>query len=478
MKKRDLIELDITGYAFEGKGVAKISQNLAKKDGDKDKKFVIFVNGSYPGDKVVAQIHKVRKSYAEGKVSEILEASSERIESKCKHFPLCGGCKAQDLKYETQTKYKEEQVKDIFERLGGLSGFEMLPILPSEKVWYYRNKMEFSFAKRWLTEKEIGEEIEIADKEFALGQHIPRIYDKVFNLEECYICDDVYAQIVNFTRNFFKSRGETIYSTVTHTGYLRNLVIKKAHHTPDLMVNLVTYEYKEELIKEYSEKLLEVVPSVTTIINNINTKKAQIALGEYEHVIFGDGNIYDSIGDYKFRISANSFFQTNTLQAEKLYQTALDFAQLNGDEIVYDLYSGAGTISIYISQSAKEVYAFETVEPAIEDAGSNSKLNNIDNVNFTQIDLNKSFLPVLKEKNIPAPDIIVADPPRGGMNPKTVQDILSLKPKKIVYVSCNPATQVRDIKLLAEGGYKLIKIKPVDMFPHTYHIENVALLEL
>lgn len=478
MKKRDKRDFDIIGYAFEGKGIAKITREEAGKEENNDKKFVVFVNGAYPGDRVTAQIHKVKKAYAEAKTIKVLNPSHERTQAKCKYFGICGGCKSQDLKYDSQIKYKHEQVRDIFERLGGLSNFEMLPIVPSEKVFYYRNKMEFSFAKRWLTEKEIGTEIKIADKEFALGLHIPRIYDKVLNLEECYLCDDVYSRIVNFTRDFFKSRGETIYSTVTHTGYLRNLVIKKSHNTNDLMVNIVTHEYKEELIKEYASKLLEEVHSVTTIVNNINIKKAQIAIGDFEYVIYGDGNIYDTIGKYKFRISANSFFQTNTLQADNLYKTALEFADLSGSEIVYDLYSGAGTIAIYVSGNAKEVYAFETVEAAIEDAKINSKLNNISNVHYSQIDLNKSFFPLISKSKIPHPNVVIADPPRSGMNPQTVQDIIRLKPKKIVYVSCNPATQVRDINLFVEGGYKLIKIKPVDMFPHTYHIENVALLEI
>ena len=476
MKKRDKIEVEITGYAFEGKGIAKIDFDKPESNEQGQKKFVVFVNGSYPGDKVVAEIRKVKNSYAEANAVDIIQPSKERTDADCKYFGTCGGCKAQDLKYDSQIKYKHEQVRDIFERLGGLTDFEMLPIIPSERIFHYRNKMEFSFAKRWLTEKEIGKDIEIKDKEFALGLHIPRIYDKVINLESCSICSDEFSQIMNFTRDFFKQSGETIYSTITHTGYLRNLVIKRSHHTNDLMVNLVTHEYKEDLIKKYADELLKLVPSVTTIINNINIKKAQIALGDFEHVIHGDGNIYDTIGGYKFRISANSFFQTNTLQAEKLYKTALDFAELNGNEIVYDLYSGAGTIAIYVSGNANKVYAFETVEPAIEDAKINSELNNINNVFFTQADLNKSLLPIINRNKLPHPDIVITDPPRGGMNPKTVQDILDLQPQKIVYVSCNPTTQVRDIKLLKEGGYKLVKIRPVDMFPHTYHIENVALL--
>jgi 23S rRNA (uracil1939-C5)-methyltransferase len=242
------------------------------------------------------------------------------------------------------------------------------------------------------------------------------------------------------------------------------------------MVNLVSGEDDEELMKEYSEKLLIEVPQITTIINNVNLRKASVAIGDYEKVYYGSGYIYDSIGAYKFRISANSFFQTNSLQAEKLYQTALDFAELKGDETVYDFYAGAGTISIFISSKVKEVYAIETVESSIKDAEENIILNNINNVKFIPADLYQPFYPSVEKLNIPKPDVVILDPPRSGMHKNTVDDVIKLSPNKIVYVSCNPTTQVRDIKLFTENGYKLIKMRPVDMFPHTYHIENVCLL--
>ncbi|MCX8104492.1 MAG: 23S rRNA (uracil(1939)-C(5))-methyltransferase RlmD, partial [Ignavibacterium album] len=231
------------------------------------------------------------------------------------------------------------------------------------------------------------------------------------------------------------------------------------------------------LLKEYSENLVKNFPAITTIVNNISKKLSAVAVGDYEKVYFGDGFIYDKIGNYNFRISANSFFQTNTKQAEKLYQTALEFAELKGNETVFDLYSGAGTIAIYISQKAKEVFAFETVQSAVEDAKVNARLNNILNVEFINADLYKSFLPIIQKNNLSEPDVIIIDPPRSGMHKNTVDDVIKLSPEKIVYVSCNPATQVRDIKMMVEAGYKLVKIKPVDMFPQTYHIENVALLQ-
>ena len=242
------------------------------------------------------------------------------------------------------------------------------------------------------------------------------------------------------------------------------------------MVNLITSEENKDLLGEYSEKLVELIPEVTTVVNNINLKKAMTAFGDYEKVFYGDGNIYEHLGKNKFRISANSFFQTNTKQAERLYDTAVEFAEFNKDDVVFDLYSGAGSIAIYISDLVKEVYGFETAKSAIKDAKLNSESNGIKNVHFLTADLNRSFSYLLGEKSLPQPNVIIADPPRGGMNPRTVRDCLRLQPAKIVYISCNPATQARDIQLLVEGGYNLVKMRPVDMFPHTFHIENVALL--
>lgn len=477
MKKGDRLELEISDYAFEGKGVAKIVKEVISTTGAEPKKFVIFVDRSYPGDIVSAVITKVKKSYAEAKIVEIITASKFRTNVRCKYFGICGGCKAQDLSYPQQLRFKEEQVRDVLDRIGGLKDFNLLPIIPSEKEYYYRNKMEFSFArKRWLTESEINSMQEIADKEFALGLHIPGLYDKVLDIDECFLQSELSNRILNFTRFFFKSRSILVYSTQNHDGFLRNLIIRQARHTKDLMVNLVVSEENERLFVEYKNFLLSAFPEVTTLIYNINKKKAQVAAGDYEIVYHGEGFINDYIGGKKFRISANSFFQTNTLQAEKLYSIALDFAELKSEEIVYDLYSGAGTIPIFISDRVKYIYGFESVEPAIEDAKVNIELNKIYNFKPILTDLNKSFLPLIEKLDLPKPDVVIADPPRSGMNPKTIYDILELKPVKLVYISCNPATQARDIKLLCERGYKLVKVQPVDMFPHTYHIENVALL--
>lgn len=478
MKKGDIVKLQIEKYAFEGKGIAKVpkSELLGLKSYEpEEKNYVVFVHGSFPGDSVNARLVKIKNSYAEAITVEIIHPSEERVTARCKYFGVCGGCKQQDLIYASQAKYKQQQVVEIFNKLGGFKDFQIEPIIPSENIFYYRNKMEFSFGdRRWVTKDELA--IGNIEKNFALGLHIPRIFDKVLDIDECFLQSEISNRILNFTRKFFKEKNTSVYSTKTHTGFLRNLVIKQSQKTKDLMINLVTSEESDELMQEYSDALLKDITEVTTIVNNISKKKAAIAIGDYEKVIHGSGFIFDEIGKYRFRISANSFFQTNTLLAEKLYQTALDFAELTGDEIVYDLYSGAGTIAIYFSEKAKQIFGFESVESAIDDAKVNAELNSITHVKFFTADLYKSFLPIVGMNKLPKPNVIIIDPPRSGMHENSVNDVITLSPQKIVYVSCNPTTQVRDIKLMVNAGYRLVKIRPVDMFPHTYHIENVALL--
>lgn len=478
-KKGDIVELQIEKYAFEGKGITKVSKNellgLNEEDGN-GKNYVVFVHGTYPGDFVNARLTKIKKSYAEAVVVKIISPSEDRITAKCKYFGICGGCKQQDLSYDKQLEYKQKQVEEIFYKLGGFKDFLIEPIVPSDNVFFYRNKMEFSFSdKRWLTKQEISSNDQLS-KDFALGLHIPKIYDKVLDIDECLLQSDLSNQILNFTRKFFLEKNISVYSIKTHTGFLRNLVIRQSFHNKYLMVNLVTSNEDEILLNDFANNLVEKFPAITTVVNNISKKLSSVAVGDYEKVFYGSGFIYDKIGDYNFRISANSFFQTNTNQAEKLYQTALDFAEFKGDEIVYDLYSGAGTIAIFISQKVKKVFAFESVKSAVEDAKVNAQLNNISNVDFLVADLFKSFLPLVDKYILSKPDVIIIDPPRSGMHKNTVNDVIALSPERIVYVSCNPTTQVRDIKMMVNAGYKLMKIKSVDMFPQTYHIENVALL--
>ena len=472
MNKGDIIQIKVDRYAFEGKGIGKVSIENTPENSEPDS-FIVFVNGAYPGDTVSAKIKKLKKSYAEAIVEEVITPSQQRVEPRCKFFGTCGGCKQQDLNYSQQIAFKQEQVEDIFRHDGGFQDFEIKSILPSENVFYYRNKMEYSFSElQWLTN--IDDE-KVSNRGFFVGLHVPNNFEKILDIDECFLQSEVSSHILNLSRDFFKKRNSSIYNTKSHSGYLRNLIIRQAQKNKDIMLNLVTFEENELLMKEYVTVITTKFPEITSIVNNISKKKASIAIGDYEIVYHGSGYIHDKIGDYKFRISANSFFQTNTIQAEKLYNTALEFANLKGDEIIYDLYSGAGTIAIYVSGLAKEVYGFESVESSIYDAKENLDINKIENVSFVQADLYKSFLAFTNV--LPKPDVVILDPPRGGMHSTTVKDVLQLSPEKIVYVSCNPSTQVRDIKMFVEGGYKLVKIRPVDMFPHTYHIENVALLE-
>ncbi|MGD8306281.1 MAG: 23S rRNA (uracil(1939)-C(5))-methyltransferase RlmD [Ignavibacteria bacterium] len=478
MKKGDFIDLEVTKLSSEGRGIAKVNREIILPDNNDSsaQNYVVFIRGAYPGERVKAQLRKIKRTYAEAVTIDVLSPSKDRIEPRCKHFGTCGGCKQQNLKYETQIKYKRELVRETVKHISGLTTYELGPIIPSEKVFYYRNKMEYSFSNlRWLTREELSKD-KILDRNFALGLHIPKIYDKVLDIDECFLQSETSNKILNFTRNYFKEKKCPIYSTKTHQGYLRHLVIRHSDKSKDLMVNLVTSKEDEILMGDYSSALVKNVPEITTVVNNINTKKASIALGEYEKVFYGDGFIYDTIGKFKFRISANSFFQTNTIQAENLYNMALQFADFSGNEIVYDLYSGAGTIALFISGGVKKVFGFESVDSAVSDANENTSINNVANVSFVKADLYKSILPVIEDNKIPKPDVIIADPPRSGMHKNTVYDVINLNPYKIVYVSCNPATQARDLKLLVNAGYTLAKIKPVDMFPHTYHVENVALL--
>ena len=471
MNKGDLIQIKVDRYSFEGKGIGRIDIENPSENAEPDS-FIVFVNGAYPGDTVSAKIKKLKKSYAEAITEQVIVPSLQRVLPRCKYFGICGGCKQQDLDYNQQTAYKQEQVEDIFHHDGGFKNYEIENILPSENIFYYRNKMEFSFSdSQWLP---ILENDTAPVKGFFLGLHVPNNFEKILDIEECFLQSELSTHILNFTREFFKKRHVSIYSTKTQSGYLRNFVVRQAQKTKEIMLNIVTYEENEILMKEFVSAITSKFPEITSIVNNISKKKASIAVGDYEIVYFGSGYIYDKIGNYKFRISANSFFQTNTIQAEKLYNTALEYADLKGDEIIYDLYSGAGTIAIYISGSAKEVYGFESVESSIYDAKENLEINKVENVSFIQADLYKTFLPFTNV--ISKPNVVILDPPRGGMHPITVKDVLELSPDKIVYVSCNPTTQVRDLKLFVEGGYKLVKLRPVDMFPHTYHIESVALL--
>lgn len=459
------IEVKIEKTVFEGKSIAKVNG------------FVIFVRNVVPGDTVKVRITKVKKSYAEAEPIQIIQRSDLRVEPRCRFFGVCGGCKWQNLNYESQLEFKRDHVIESFERIGGFKGIDkiVMKTLPSDEIFFYRNKIEFSFSEQKYF---LGDEV---DDNFALGFHPPDRFDKVLNIDECFLQSELSNEILNFTRDYFKSKNISIYSTEKDEGYLRFLVIREGKNTGEVMVNLVTFEDKPEIMNEFADVLLEKFSRIKTIVNNINTRKAQIAIGEYEKIYHGDGTIKERLGDFIFQISSNSFFQTNSRQAEKLYRRIIELADLKSDDVVYDFYSGIGTISIFISPLVREVVGLELVESAVESAWVNAEINGVKNCKFIAGDLReKLYVDRGWMKGTPRPNVIVIDPPRSGMHPDVVKAVAKIQPRTIVYVSCNPTTQARDIKLLTEynPNYAIEIIQPIDMFPHTYHIENIALLKL
>ena len=471
MKRGDAITLTLDRFGAEGKSVARVEG------------FVVFARGGVPGDTVRAHLTKVSKNFAEAEVDAVLQPSSLRATPRCTYFGVCGGCTWQHLSYEGQCEFKRQQVADALERIGGFEGVSVRPTLGSADVYYYRNKMEFSFGVRWLTTEELAllppaESSPAPADRFALGLHIPRRFDRVLDIAECYLQSATSVAMVNAVRQFSKDRNLSIYSTDTHTGYLRNLVIREARHTGERMVNLVTSEERPAVNAEFCAMILSRFPETTTIVNNITDRKSQVALGDREVLLHGPGWITDRIGERTYRISANSFFQTNTLQAERLYDVVRRYAAIQPHETVYDLYSGTGTIALHVAGDAATVIGIESVASAVEDARRNAEANGVRNCRFLLGDLKERL--VDDPSGLGAdihPHVVLSDPPRAGMHPKVVATLRTMHPDRIVYVSCNPATQARDVKLLCENGaYHLVEAQPVDMFPHTTHVENVVLL--
>jgi 23S rRNA (uracil1939-C5)-methyltransferase len=466
MKKGDDVELVIETLSGDG-------STVARKEG-----MVYFVTGAVPGDTVRAKLWRIKKNYAEARTVEVLSPSPLRTTPPCRHFGTCGGCRLQDFAYDAQLDAKRRLVSDAFLRIGNFPNPDVAPVIGCAEPYWYRNKMEYTFSNlRWLTADEIAHKEEIP-KELALGLHVPERYDKVLNLDECFLQPEPSAAILKTVREIFRVWGISAYSTLTHTGYARHLVIRNSVKTNGLMVNLVTTNDWPEAMEKLTGLLLKQFPEITTIVNNITERKSMVAFGDKEKVYHGPGTITEQLGDFSFTVSANSFFQTNTLQAERLYEQVKEFAALSPSDVVYDLYSGTGTIAIYLARSAERVIGLEMVASSVADAEKNAAANHIPNCYFLQGDLkdsltiNSSWL-----SEHPKPTVLVADPPRSGMHPKVIERIAKLRPARIIYVSCNPSTQARDARLLCDSGYRLGKIQPVDMFPHTDHIEAVALLE-
>ncbi len=459
LKKGTEHTLTIESLAYGGRGVARV-------DG-----FVVFVKNAIPGQTVRALIYKKRKGFAEARPLEVLTESENVVEAPCEHFVHCGGCTVQNLEYEEQLTQKQAQVDGIFQHQAGIEDFTLDSVVPAVEIFNYRNKMEFSFSnRRWV----LTDEPEDSKTDFALGLHIPGRYDKILNISECHIQQKVGNDILKHVQSIAQEQNLKPYDVKTHIGFLRHLVLRFGINTGDVMVNFVTSYENTDLLTSMVESLTKVFPQITSIINNVNTRKGDTAYGEHEILLFGVPSISEKIGNLSFDISANSFFQTNTKQAEKLYETALNGCGLTGKEIVYDLYCGTGSISLFLAQKAKEVHGFEWIVSSIEDATRNAVNNGIGNAYFHKANLDR---PIALKREIPNPDVIVLDPPRAGVGRKTLEFALESGAEKIVYVSCNPSTQARDVVFLRENRFSLSKLTMVDMFPHTPHIETVAVLE-
>ena len=459
IKRGSEIELVIESLAYGGMG-------LARKHN-----FVIFVKYAIPGQKVIARIYKKRKGYAEAHVLKVLSESPDATNASCGHYWICS--KLQNLSYKRQIDEKVSQVEDAFRRIGGLSNFTLEKVREAESIYHYRNKMEFTFSpNRWV----LDSEPEGVDRSFALGLHIPGRFDKILDISNCYIQPDIGNRILSVTRDVCLSNRELRpYDPKSHIGFLRFLMLRYGMNTQDLMVNIVTAYHDIDKLTPLTDALLKEFSEITSLVNNVNTRKADVAFGESETLLYGEPSIKEKLGDLIFEISANSFFQTNTAQGEILYQEIKDAMNLKGDEILYDLYCGTGTIGLYLSKKAKKVFGFEVIRSALDDAEKNAVRNDISNIVFVKANLDTFFKSGQLPKRVPKPDVIVVDPPRAGMHEDMTNYLPKLGAKKIIYASCNPTTQARDAKILNAYGYRIISSTMVDMFPHTPHIETVML---
>lgn len=465
-KKKNLpfIEnVEILDIAAEGKAIAKVDD------------LVVFIPYVVPGDIIDLQITRKKNKYAEGKPTRFISYSPDRAEAFCEHFGICGGCKWQILPYQEQLKFKQKQVIDNLTRIGKIELPEIQPILGSEKTEFYRNKLEFTFSnKKWLTLEQLNEGVNFEDMNMnALGFHIPGCFDKVLDINKCWLQDDISNQIRNFIREYCFKKDYTFFDLRNRGGLMRNIIIRTST-TGELMLIVVFYENEREQREDLLTAIADAFPQITSLLYIVNEKANDTITDQTVVTWKGNDFIYEQMEGLKFKIGPKSFYQTNSEQAYNLYKVTRDFAELTGNELVYDLYTGTGTIANFVSSQAQKVIGIEYVEDAIEDAKFNSKNNGINNTLFYAGDM-KDILTQDFINEHGRPDVVITDPPRAGMHDDVIESILFAEPKRIVYVSCNPATQARDLSLLDEK-YKVEKVQPVDMFPHTHHVENVVLL--
>lgn len=449
MDKR-LHQLTIDDLAFDGKAVAHL-------DGK-----VVFLDAGLPGETVLAEITRSRPRFSQGYVREIVTRSPRRIDAPCSHFGVCGGCSWQDLEYAEQLAFKKRHVVECLARIGGLKDADIRDVAPSHELFQYRNKMEFSFHA-------------LADDKFHLGLHRRGRFDDIFDLETCHLQNETANRIVGCVREFVKSELIPIYDVARHTGFMRFLIIRRGVHTGQIMVNVVTNRGPFPEAERMAAGLVQTFPHITTIVHGQNGGKSNIAVAETETILYGRGYIEESVLGLIFRIRANSFFQTNTLQAEALYQTGFDLLQPDPADRLLDLYCGTGTIGLLLASRVEQVVGVELVADAISMARENAVSNNIANVVFIHADVTE----FLRERSADLGkfNVVVLDPPRAGLHPKALKRTLEMAPARLLYFSCNPATFARDAKAICECGYRMSEVRPVDMFPHTRHIELVALFQ-
>jgi len=452
-------EVEISDVAFGGRG-------LVRLDG-----MAVFVDQTVPGDRAIIRIVRKKKNYAEARVIDLIQSSPDRIIAPCEYSGFCGGCKWQFLKYEQQLIYKRQHVLDSLEHIGRIKDTLVHDTIPSELIFGYRNKMEFSCSdRRWLLPHELGQaDVDIG---FALGLHVPGTFHKVIDTRECLLQPNLGNHLMDEVRTFIRSSDQPVYGLRSHIGYWRFLVLRHSVAHDRWMVNIVTAEDRRESVQPLADRLRDRYPKVVSIINNITSRKAGVAVGDVEYTLAGSDIISDKIEGFEFEISANSFFQTNTRGAALLFKIVEKYAGLSGSETVLDLYSGTGTIPILLSEQSKAVTGIEIVESAVDDAEKNCRKNGISNCKFIRGDIRKCLSQIEQR-----PDVLIIDPPRAGMHKDVVKQVLELGAGRLVYVSCNPATMARDLELMQET-YHLEEVQPVDMFPHTYHVEAVGKLKL
>jgi len=459
VRKGEIIEIEVKNMAYGGRGIGRV-------DG-----FVIFVRGGIPGDRLRVRIYKKKKDFAEAAPIELISPSPWRVEPPCPYFGYCGGCQWQNVAYEKQLEFKREHVLEPLERIGGLKDVMVQDLIPSDRRFAYRNKMEFSFSdRRWYLPEEMERRKE--EGEFALGLHVPGTYHKVIDVDQCLLQHETGNEILRVVKEYVKASGVPVYGLKSHKGFWRFLALRYSAAFDQWLVNLVTSRECLEKVEPLCKLLVSRFRAIRTVVNNINSRRASIALGEREKVLFGEGYIRDRIGPFTFRISANSFFQTNSKGAGRLYETMAAFADLQGFERVLDLYSGTGTIPIFLARGVRSVTGIEISSSATTDAIRNTEENGIENCRFICGDIREKLSQIDFR-----PDLVVIDPPRAGMHKDVLAETMALSPEKIVYISCNPATLARDLALMRDR-YELLQVQPVDMFPHTYHIEAVARLIL